>query len=154
MARKIFIDRRFTPNGKKGRIEMDNTLELQPYIDEVIAEYNHDTIIGDYLTANPVTVNQYNVDVYNDSTVLTAADQYVQVSGTSDVATITLPDATTVAGLEFVVQVNDITGDVTIDTDGGNINGAPSVVLTAQYDFVRVISNGTNYFVIGSLITP
>lgn len=68
--------------------------------------------------------------------------------------TVTLPDATAgVAALGRVVTIFkvDAANDVILDADGSQtINGATTVTMSAQYNYRTIISNGTEWFVIGS----
>ena len=71
-------------------------------------------------------------------------DRIIFATGTT---TITLPDAAEADFVEYVVVKTDAGGTtVTVDTGGGNINGAGSVGITTQHESVRVASDGTNYF--------
>ncbi|MBT3368311.1 MAG: hypothetical protein HN416_14255, partial [Nitrospina sp.] len=62
--------------------------------------------------------------------------------------TITLPDAADAIGLIFTIKNINTTGTVTVATAGGNIDGATTQSLAAQFDFITVISDGTNWYII------
>jgi len=68
--------------------------------------------------------------------------------------TVTLPDATTgdaLAGRVVTIFKVDAANDVIIDGDGSQtINGATTVTMSAQYNYRTVMSNGTEWFVIGA----
>lgn len=77
----------------------------------------------------------------------TANVAFVDASGGP--VTVTLPDAADGLGFAFYVSKRDATGNaVTVTTLGGNINGAPSVSLLAQYDTAQFVSDGTEYGII------
>ena len=87
-----------------------------------------------------------------DYTVL-ETDEIIVV--TADNKTVTLPPAADVEGKIFTIKVNAAhTDGVTIAADGSEtIDGAASVTSGAQYDYVTVVSDGTEWFIIASLIT-
>lgn len=67
-------------------------------------------------------------------------DDVVECTGAT-ATTQTLPDATTLpAGKQFTIKRLG-TSNITIDTNGGNIDGAATYVLTAQYDALSVYVN-------------
>jgi hypothetical protein len=86
------------------------------------------------------------------NTSLTLDDSYsrvlVDASGASRI--MTLPDAATVLDLEFtVVKVDSSANTVTLYIDGSQlINGATTLVLSAQWAKTTVHSNGTQWVVI------
>lgn len=70
---------------------------------------------------------------------------------TANTFTATLPNAADVIG-RFYILKNTGAGIITIDTDGGNIDGAGSIQLASQYDYVQVMSNGTDWYIVGGNI--
>ena len=77
------------------------------------------------------------------------SDSYINASGTT---TITLPNPAlaVVAGHRYTVRKSDVAGTVvTVTPFSGTIAGESSYPLTAQGEFVTVMSDGTNYFVVG-----
>jgi hypothetical protein len=61
--------------------------------------------------------------------------------------TITLPKA---SDAEFGYYIKSlITGTVTIATNGETIDGATSYSITTQYNAIHVISDGSNWHIIG-----
>jgi hypothetical protein len=62
---------------------------------------------------------------------------------------VTLPDATTVPGQIFTVKMR-ASGACTVGTFGGNIDGSATYSLSAQYKYVTVQSDGTDYNVIAN----
>ncbi|SDD23571.1 hypothetical protein [Williamwhitmania taraxaci] len=63
--------------------------------------------------------------------------------------TITLPTATTIAGRNYTIK-NTSTGNVIVaTTNSQTIDGAATYTLSAQYKYVTVISDGSNWLIIG-----
>lgn len=85
---------------------------------------------------------------------LTAGDFAINANPSAGTdTTMTLPAASTCAGRIYLIsKVNaSITDTVTIDGNGAEtINGATTIVLTTQFSSRTIISDGTNWFVIGS----
>jgi hypothetical protein len=74
-----------------------------------------------------------------------AADYLVEC--TANTFTITLPTAVGVVGKEYVIKNSGI-GTITVDADGAEtIDGALTKSL-AQYDVIKVMSNGTNWIIV------
>lgn len=60
---------------------------------------------------------------------------------------LTLPAATANGG--YVYNIKNIgTGDVTVNTYGGNIDGSESYIISAQYASITVQSDGLNWYII------
>jgi hypothetical protein len=84
-------------------------------------------------------------------TVLTSAHHTLWVDSTAASRTITLPAASTCLGREYVVFKSHAPNQVILDGDGSEtINGAPTVSLVTQYSYLRVKSNGTGWYIVGS----
>ncbi len=80
---------------------------------------------------------------------LTAQDEIVYVDASGGAVTITLPDVRRFWGYEFRVKKLDASVNaVTLDGDGALIDGAATYPLAAQYEVVRVASDGTNWWVV------
>lgn len=63
--------------------------------------------------------------------------------------TITLPSAAMITGRNYTIK-NTSTGSVTVVTTGGQyIDGLTTYTLSAQYNYVTVISNGSKWLIIG-----
>tara|TARA_R100001530_G_scaffold128545_1_gene98339 strand:+ start:86 stop:481 length:396 start_codon:yes stop_codon:yes gene_type:complete len=90
---------------------------------------------------------------WSDDAAGSPKDIYFCASAGGDV-TVTLPDATAgdaLLGRVVTIFKVDAANDVIIDGDGvQTINGAPTVTMSSQYDYHTIISNGTEWFVIGS----
>lgn len=97
--------------------------------------------------------SNFNVGVRSIATDLTLGPTYetLLVDATSGAKAITLPTAVGITGKIFCVQKTDAFNNVTVGTTGGQtINGAATVVLSAQWQRVTVQSNGTNWAIIQS----
>lgn len=95
----------------------------------------------------------FNVGVRSIATDLTLGPAYetLLVDATSGAKAITLPTAVGITGKVFCVQRIDAFNNVTVQTTGGQtINGAATVVLSAQWQRVTVQSNGTHWAIIQS----
>lgn len=77
-----------------------------------------------------------------------AGDRLVRVSGTFNT---TLPDATLVEGLDFVIKKTDsnATTATILFLSAQSADGLTSLTLTEQYSFYRFQSNGTTYDITG-----
>lgn len=86
------------------------------------------------------------------SDTLTRSDSVVLVDATGGVATINLPDATLADGHETIVKKIDSSGNnVVLDPPGAQtIDGASTYTLSGQWDSVRVVSDGTDWFIAGT----
>lgn len=81
----------------------------------------------------------------------TLADHVITGDATSAAFTITIPTASGNAGLEYIVKKIDSSANaVTIATSAGNIDASATYVLSSQYKYVKVVSNGTNWLIIGN----
>ena len=75
----------------------------------------------------------------------------VLVNEESGGATITLPTAVGNEGKEYLIKKIGNTANVIVDGESGEtIDGATTVTLDAQYEYIRVVSNGTAWYIIGS----
>lgn len=74
-------------------------------------------------------------------------DETINITANSN--TITLPTAVGIRGKEFLIK-NSGVGSPIVDGDlAETIDGAASVTLTTQYEWVRVKSDGANWIIIG-----
>ena len=68
---------------------------------------------------------------------------------TSSGATVTLPDATTMAGRVYLIKLT-ATGTATVATTNSQmIESSSTYSLTSQWDYVKVQSTGSNWIIIG-----
>jgi hypothetical protein len=80
-----------------------------------------------------------------------ATDSTLLCDATTAAFTVTLPAAASNSGLTYIIKKIDASVNaVTVDANlAETIDGALTKVLSAQYAFVVIQSNGTNWFVIG-----
>ena len=88
--------------------------------------------------------------VTNASYTITDSDGFdtILVSTGASTRTITLPAVAANSGRSiFIKKIDSGAGIATITPNGGTIDGAASNGLNAQYSFVQIVSDGTNWFV-------
>lgn len=95
--------------------------------------------------------------VTTGTTVLDDTNYYIICDSSTGVITLTLPAASaafdTDSGREYVIKDDGdaSTNNITIDRAGSDtIDGDTSVVISADYGMVRLVSDGTNWFVVGA----
>ncbi len=76
-------------------------------------------------------------------------DEVINVNAAPGSCTITLPAAAHIAGKKYTITKTDVTvNTVTVDGNASEtINGATTKVLSAQYDTVTIVSNGTGWYI-------
>ncbi len=81
-----------------------------------------------------------------------AADNTIYMTAPSAADTVFLPTAVGISGLWYKVMKTDATANnVVVRASGAElINGANSYALTAQYKYITVQSNGTQWYIWGS----
>jgi len=94
---------------------------------------------------------RYNTNEVNTSTyTISYNDEIISVSyTTTGTVTITLPDSLAKAGNRFLiidVGGNASVNNITINTNTKTINGSTSYVISTNYGFVEIISDGNNFF--------
>lgn len=84
-------------------------------------------------------------------TLTLASDHAALCDATSGAFAVTLPAAATVSGIEYVIKKIDAGANAVTLTgiEAETIDGSNTYALTAQWQFVRVQSNGTAWFVVG-----
>jgi len=87
------------------------------------------------------------VDVVSANITLGVNHHVVLVNASNEARTITLPNATTCAGRQYVIKKIDSSANaVTIAPQSGQtIDGQASISITTQYDYRRVVSDGANW---------
>jgi hypothetical protein len=83
---------------------------------------------------------------------LTATDEVVYADATSAAFTVTLPTAVSKAGQTYTIKrANAGVNNVTVGTTSSQtIDGSTTYVLSAQYKYVTVVSNGSNWLIISN----
>lgn len=95
----------------------------------------------------------YSSETQNASATFTVSKTYTRCNATTTGAmTATLPTASGITGRVFIVKKIDSSGNaVTLDADGSEtIDGAGTYALTAQWNSVTIISNGTNWEILST----
>ncbi len=114
---------------------------------------------GDLFTAEQINDIQAAVtkleEGNNTPTTITvdktlATEHVVFADATGGIITISLPKATENKGKVYIIKKIDVSvNDVVIDADGTEtIDGALTNTLSAQFAFVKIISDGTQWFII------
>lgn len=73
---------------------------------------------------------------------------YLGFNATSGNLTATLPTASTTNGLTFTIKKSDASGNTVTLSSAQNIDGVTTKVLSARYNAITVMSNGTTYNII------
>jgi hypothetical protein len=85
---------------------------------------------------------------------VTASDYAVFVSAAAAARTITLPPAADNPGRKLFIKCTNGTNDVTVDGNASEtVGGSTTQVLTATDDYLEIISDGTNWQILHSVIT-
>lgn len=94
--------------------------------------------------------------VMTDSGTVTVSSSTVILATKAGAMEIDLPDAATSDGKIFTIKKTDADASIiALDANGGTVDGAdPYNEIDAQYDFVTIISDGTNWHIVGKYITP
>lgn len=102
---------------------------------------------------NTFTINAYNAKrtAFSTTSTLDATHYYAACDATSGSMTINLPTAAGITSRVYIIKkIDSSSNTVTIDPNSTEtIEGDSTYVLSAQWDYVRLVSNGTNWEVIG-----
>jgi hypothetical protein len=113
---------------------------------------------NDVLSLTNLTVNgRQNWKLVSKTSAYTAASETViLVDASGGAVTITLPPAASSSGRRYVVKKIDSSANaVTLDGNGSEtIDGATTLPLYCQYDFVGVVCDGSNWLVIEDGLRP
>ncbi len=83
------------------------------------------------------------------SYTITGTDVVIFADATSGNVTITLPAASSFSGYNFYIKrIDSSSNTCSVASSGGTIDGTSSFSLDTQYFAVRVVSNGSNWFII------
>jgi hypothetical protein len=120
-------------------------LQVADYFGVNITNNNHENIHSRILCNGSFATK---VDTVSANTTLGVNHHIVLVNASGGARTITLPDATTCAGRQYVIKkIDSSTNAVTITPQSGQtIDGQPSISITTQYDYRRVVSDGANWY--------
>ncbi|GEM_PF-3458449 len=100
--------------------------------------------------AGPIATN---VNAKTAAYTITVSDSVITGDATDGAFTITLPTAVGITGRAYTIKKNDASVNaVTVDGNATEtIDGAPTKTLFYQYDYVTLVSDGTNWMVTGVL---
>lgn len=96
---------------------------------------------ANWLSGGKVVTTNTNYQVTKDDWLIVC-----DTSGGS--ITVTLPDATLYPSKMFTIKKVASNHSVTIETEGGQIDGSPNHTITNNHGFDTVVSDGTNYLII------
>lgn len=107
--------------------------------------------LGSVSDKTVVTINgSLKLGVTNVATSTYAVAQTDAIIIATTNATITLPFATAYTGVQFTIKRNTTAGNVVINTvSSQTIDGALSYTLAANYKYVTLTSDGSNWLIIG-----
>jgi len=82
----------------------------------------------------------------------TAEDEIILCDATAGIMTINLPTAVGIAGVQYTIKKIDSGGNaITIDPNGAQtIEGSSTKTLSSQWSYYTIVSDGTNWIIIGS----
>ena len=84
-------------------------------------------------------------------TILSTDDIIIASPSISSSKTITLPNASSVSGRTYLIKRMNTTGTITIAAAASDtIDGVSTFVLSARYKYVKVVSDGTNWIIVGN----
>jgi hypothetical protein len=98
-------------------------------------------------------VHEFSADKTASFSLGTGDEQVIPVDATSGAITVTLPPANTSGrGRAFIIKkIDNSANAVTIDGDTSDtIDGAANYSLATQWKYVKVVSDGTNWLIIGN----
>ncbi len=100
--------------------------------------------------ANPDALNAISSTQTSDYSIVDT-DDIILADESGGAVTITLPAPTWAGETYTVKRISAAANGVTIDTaDTATIDGATSQSLAAQWDFIKVVSDGTDWFIIAN----
>jgi len=99
----------------------------------------------------PPRTKKVTVNEYTSSQTLSVDNQDVLVDASSGSVTITLPASSSNTDRRYTIKKKDSSGNkVIIDANGSEtIDGETTVELKLQYQYVTILCDGTEWFIIG-----
>lgn len=100
---------------------------------------------------NPGAISGNNITVTNTDSPYTAqlGDQIILVDESGGAVTVTLPAPTWEGESYTIKQITGGANNTTVDTAGSEtIDGASSIALDAQWEVVKVVSDGTDWLIV------
>jgi len=111
-----------------------------------------DILVEDYLSLGEQIVDIIANKYVSDFSIVTGSYTVTQfdylIECTSAVACdVTLPDPSTITGREYLIKNSGI-GAVTVSSVGGETIDDQLTQVLAQYDAMKIMSNGTNWIIV------
>lgn len=148
---------------RAARLAASNITAIEAVTDNitVTGAVNLDSIKSS-IDATPIGLNTYEGRIKDlggdDSTLISKAVDYtlvaddciVLVDSTSGHITLTLPTAVSITGKRYIIKLIEATNTCIIDGSGAEtVDGATTKVLSVLNAFVTIVSDGTNWRIIG-----
>jgi hypothetical protein len=120
---------------------------------------SNSTMIGNSTTANAeikgnLKTNGQTLSLISKTASYTAtlSDEIITGNTTSSAFTITLPTAVDKTGQTYTIKrMNSGSNNLTVGTTSSQtIDGSTTYVLTTQYKYVKVVSDGANWIIVGN----
>jgi NDP-sugar pyrophosphorylase family protein len=120
---------------------------------------SNQTIIGNSSTTNAeikgaLKTNGFvsTINTKTSAYTILTSDEIIAADASSSAFTVTLPTAVGVAGQTYTIKrINTGSNAVTVGTTSSQtIDGATTYALSIQYKYVKVVSNGTNWIIVGN----
>lgn len=81
------------------------------------------------------------------SYVALATDEFIEVTASGPI--IVLPSAVGIGGQQYTIKLTAVGFCTVVASSGQTIDGSSDCFLSGQYSYVRVLSNGINWIIIG-----
>lgn len=97
-----------------------------------------------------INVARLETIIITGATYTAASTQVILADATAQAIVITLPDSTTSLDTGYIVKkVDGSAFTVTLTTEGAQtLDGTSTKVLTTQWEYIRIISDGANWLLI------
>lgn len=161
-ARTITIGNDFSVAGSSETIRVAGQRHtLYPGPDEKIAENgaNWSSYIGGSrlnrtigATSDAKTLEGYSSRAISGAATLNVDDSIILADASGGAYTVDLPAAANYTNKKFLIKKTDSSANaVTVDGNGSEtIDGATTVALASQYDFIEIVSDGTEWHIVGT----
>jgi hypothetical protein len=108
------------------------------------------SLYAKFSNGNSVLMASYDPVIYKSGPyTLTDSDEVALCDAFPGAFTINLPSAAGRKGRRFTVKrLNGGVNNVTVQSLGGNIEGFGGVILNAQFAYITVVSDGTNWWIV------
>ncbi len=153
VASAIIDSSKFSANA--GRIKAANTVGSLQITNSTYDEAGSRSSLNPQrlsVTSNGATAKSRPIGTLKAAATLNETQQTIEADATSAAFTLTLPPAARATGRIYtIVKIDPSSKAVTLAANGAEtINGTPTRVLSFQWNFVTVQSNGVSWRVIGA----